>query len=419
MTEFVPRVTKKYLAQNVYDAARERIKWTFDEFDRICVSYSGGKDSSAMLHMVMEEAIRRGRKVHVLFIDWEAQYKLLIDHVQHCFDIYSDHIIPFWVCLPLTTTNATSVIEPEWVCWEPEKRDLWVRDFPVGDGVITDSDFFPFYESKMTFEDFIQAFGEWFGKDELSACMIGIRANESLNRFRTLFNTRKGVWKGKQFTTLVGNQCYNVYPIYDWRTEDVWTYFGKFNKAYTAVYDRMHQAGLTISQMRICEPYGDEQRKGLWLYHVIEPQTWNKVVCRVAGANNGALYAHESGNVLGNLSIKLPEGYTWKSFSEFLLNTLPPKTSLHYSNKIAVYLKWCLDHGVAVPDEAPNDTSNKDVPSWRRVCKMLLKNDYWCRTLSFSPTKNAAYSKYLELMKRRREEWGNLLEKVSEVDEHD
>ena len=71
----------------------------------------------------------------------------------------------------------------------------------------------------------------------------------------------------------------------------------------------MHQAGLTPHQMRICQPYGDDQRKGLWLFQIIEPETWGKVVARVNGANAGALYAKDSGNILGNLKITKPDGH--------------------------------------------------------------------------------------------------------------
>ncbi|MEZ2791130.1 phosphoadenosine phosphosulfate reductase, partial [Escherichia fergusonii] len=35
---------------NVLDAARERIHWTLKNLDRVCVSFSGGKDSGVMLH---------------------------------------------------------------------------------------------------------------------------------------------------------------------------------------------------------------------------------------------------------------------------------------------------------------------------------------------------------------------------------
>ena len=115
-------VKKRFIGINVFEAARRRIAWIFQTFPRILISFSGGKDSTVMLHLVMEEAKKRGRKVVVLFIDWEAQYSLTITHVKACFDLYRDYIEPYWICLPLRTTNACSQFEPEWICWEKEKQ---------------------------------------------------------------------------------------------------------------------------------------------------------------------------------------------------------------------------------------------------------------------------------------------------------
>jgi len=78
------------LGLNVYEAAKERIKYTFDNFEKISVSFSAGKDSTVMLHMVMDEAIERNQKVGVLLIDLEGQYKLTIDHAKECFKMYED-----------------------------------------------------------------------------------------------------------------------------------------------------------------------------------------------------------------------------------------------------------------------------------------------------------------------------------------
>jgi predicted phosphoadenosine phosphosulfate sulfurtransferase len=168
----------------------------------------------------------------------------------------------------------------------------------------------------------------------------------------------------------------------------------------------MARAGVPLHKMRICEPYGPEQRQGLWLFHAIEPDTWGKVVARVNGANMGAIYAKEKGNVLGINQIVLPASHTWKSFTTHLLNSMPTKTSEHYKNKIAVYLKWYQDKNIMIPDTQPNDCgSTDDRPSWKRICKTILRNDFWCRTLSFAPTKTSAYEKYLKLMRTRREKW--------------
>lgn len=395
---------KRQLGINVLEAARQRIAWTFDTFSRVYLSFSGGKDSGVMFHLVMEEAKRRNQRVGVLFVDWEAQYTLTIDFVRQIFEMYADHIEPYWVALPFLTTNACSQFEPEWICWEDGRQDDWVR--PLPDRAITDYTYFPFYKYAMTFEDFVPAFGHWYGGGKLAACLVGIRAIESLNRWRavTYHNTKL---EGKHGTSWLGGSTWNVYPIYDWRTEDIWTYHGKHpDKPHNMLYERMHQAGLSIHQMRICEPYGDEQRSGLWLYHIIEPETWGRVVARVAGANNGALYANESGNVMGNIKITKPAGHTWESFALMLLESMPVKTADHYKDKISVWMYWYRSRGIGIQDEKPGDTGSQDMPSWRRVCKMLLKNDYWCKTLSFSATKADGYMRYKRMMEKRRRAWG-------------
>lgn len=388
---------------NVLDAAKLRIAKVFDDFPRIYLSFSGGKDSSAMMHLVMEEAIKRRRKIGVLFVDLEAQYSLTIDHIKQMFELYFDYIDPYWVALPIHLRNAVSQFEPQWVCWDPGRESDWVRR--PDPSSITDESFFPFFRRAMEFEEFVPDFGDWYSGKKLTACFVGIRSDESLNRYRTIVRD-KSRFENLHWTTWVKNSVYNAYPIYDWRTEDIWTYFGKFNKPYNRLYDRMHQAGLSIHQARICQPYGDDQRRGLWLFHIIEPETWGKVLARVNGANQGALYIQESGNILGQRKISKPPHLNWKQFAELILNSLPNLTADHYKDKITMYLKWYSSRGYSegIPDEGP--ANDKNSPSWTRVCKALLRNDYWCKGLSFSPNKSQAYEKYKKLMKRRRDEWG-------------
>lgn len=397
---------KNYLDMDVLTAAKQRIAKVFDDFPRVYVSFSGGKDSSVMLHLVMEEAIKRDRKVGVLLVDLEGMYKITIEHIQAMYDLYSDHIEPYWVCLPIRLRNAVSVFEPRWMCWEPGKENVWIRQTPPM--AITDETFFPFFRRGMEFEEFVPLFGKWYGGGKLTACFVGIRSDESLNRYRTI-KGKKSMFEGLQWTTWLGDGLYNIYPIYDWKVSDVWLYNTRYHKPYNKLYDYMHQAGLTPSQMRICQPYGDDQRKGLWLFHVIEPETWARVVARVNGANQGAMYVRETGDIMGNIKISKPEGHTWESFSHLLLESMPPQTKDHYEDKIAVFLHWWQAHGYpdGIPDEADiHLEAAKKVPSWKRVCKALLRNDYWCKGLSFTQTKSEAYEKYKKVMKRRRQAWG-------------
>ena len=74
-------MAKQYVGESVLIAAKKRIEKVFDDFPRIYLSFSGGKDSAVMMHLVMHEAQVRNRKIGVLFVDLEAQYKLTIDHV--------------------------------------------------------------------------------------------------------------------------------------------------------------------------------------------------------------------------------------------------------------------------------------------------------------------------------------------------
>ena len=398
---------KTPLGVDVLSASQSRIAWTFDNFEKIYLSFSAGKDSTVLLHLAAAEARKRKRKFGLLFIDLEAQYRNTIEHARRCFDLYSDCVEPFWCCLQIHLRNAVSVYETHWICWDEEKREAWVRDMPPD--AKTE---FEFAHRGMEFEEFVPNFGEWYSGGKSTACLVGIRADESLNRYRTIAQSNKQSVDGRKWTTRVwpnkGN-VWNVYPIYDWRTDDIWTYHAQ-NPAlpYNHLYDLMFKAGLTIHQMRICQPYGDDQRKGLWLFHLIEPDTWAKIVARVNGANSGALYVRDAGNIMGNRKICKPDGHTWRSFAMLLLNSMPSRTQEHYENKISVFRMWWSKRGydTGIPDEADLAMEAKrKAPSWRRICKALLRNDYWAKGLGFSQHRSEAYEKYLELMKRRKAQW--------------
>ena len=388
---------KKYLEMNVYDSAIERLDLVCKDFDRICVSFSGGKDSSVLLHLAMAAAIKHDKlPVHVLFIDLEGQYKVTIEHMEEMLDMYKGKIVTHWVCLPLNMRNAVSSFDPHWCCWEPGVE--WVRELPKHDGVVSDQNYYPFYKYRMEFEDFTPAFAKWVAGDEKMACLVGIRSDESLNRFRTIVKERKSRYKNKGWTTRITDNIYNAYPIYDWRVEDVWAYMGKSGLPYNTLYDKMYLAGKSLSEMRICQPYGDDQRKGLNLFHQIEPETWFRVVQRVSGANYGSIYC--GNKMLGyHRGMGLPEGHTWESYTKLLLDSMPKKSRDHFSKKFEVFIRWWSEHDYEViPDESDRKLeASKKAPSWRRLAMCLLKNDFWCKSISFGMTKDL-YGKYYRPM---------------------
>ena len=47
-------MVREYLGQSVYEAFQERMRFIFEEFDNIYVSFSGGKDSGLLLNLVLD-----------------------------------------------------------------------------------------------------------------------------------------------------------------------------------------------------------------------------------------------------------------------------------------------------------------------------------------------------------------------------
>ena len=400
---------KVYKEINVYDAAVERFDYIYSNFDKVYISFSNGKDSGVLLNLAIEAARRAGKlPVNVLYIDMEAQYRHAIEFTHRMFS--RPEVQGWWVCLPIHLRNAVSQYQPHWLCWDKDKRDAWIRDYPENKWVVKDEDFFPFFVRGMEFEEFVPAFAEWFAGGEKTACCVGIRSDESLNRFRTIASESKVKLDNKNWTTKLNpkeesSKVYNCYPIYDWRVEDIWRANGKFGWDYNKIYDIMHLAGVPLHKMRLCQPYGDDQRQGLYLFKILEPETWAKVVNRVEGANFGNRYTENDRTTLGNYKVNLPEGHTYESYAQFLLDTMPPYLAEHYREKINKFIAWWDKEGVkTIPDTADmKEEAKRKVPSWRRICKVLLKNDYWCKGLSFSQTKKEL-EKQVEMITKYRSE---------------
>ena len=121
---------KKTLEISVLEASKNRISKVFDDFERIYISFSGGKDSTVMTHLVLDEAMKRNRVVGLLIIDLEAQYTETIKHIEAIVEQYKENIDLHWICGEILLRNGVSDFEPKWICWDEEKKDKWVRPKP-------------------------------------------------------------------------------------------------------------------------------------------------------------------------------------------------------------------------------------------------------------------------------------------------
>lgn len=393
---------KNYLEKSVIEASRERISKVFDSFEKYYISFSGGKDSTVMTHLVMDEAIRRGKKVGLLIIDLEAQYAETITHIREIVEMYKEHIDLHWFCGELLLRNAVSDFQPKWVCWDEESKDIWVREKPKE---ASDLSMYDFYAPKMEFEEFMVLFGKWYSGGKLTAGFIGIRSDESLHRYRAIVSEKKNLtFDGYKWTTKLTTNLFNVYPIYDWRTEDIWVFHSK-NKhlPHNKIYDLMTMAGVKLSNQRLCQPFGDDQKRGLWLYHILEPMTWYKLLNRVSGVNSGSLYIQERGNINGYNDITKPDGHTWESYTNYLLKSLPIKMQKHYRERFIKFIVGWKKRGYdKIPDQAPHDLEIKCwAPSWKRMARCILRNDFYCKGLGQTQPLSDAYVKFKEIKKKR------------------
>lgn len=426
---------REYIDMNVYDAAIERIDYIFKNFERIYVSFSGGKDSGVMLNLVLDYMRKNGitEKIGLMTLDNEANYTHSLNFMHKIIQENLDLLDVYWCCLPITLPCTVSSFMTEWQCWGEDDKERWIRPMPENDYVVNlQNHQFDFFKENMMYDEFWDKFGDWYSQGKKTACLIGIRTEESLNRWRSIMNERKVTDNGMMWTKRNTNYVYNCYPIYDWRTDDIWIANAKNEWTYNELYDIFWKAGLSIYQMRVASPFMSESKSSLNMYRVIDPHVWQTLVARVQGANFVATY----GKQLNYNTFKLPEGHTWRSFTKFLLKTLPKEISENFRMRFIQSLKFwgrvgrglpdniiqeLRDNNVSIKTNGKTPHGNKDltrvmvnpfpdhcdflsshrsdVASWKRFAITILKNDHTCKYLGLAPTKEQA-ERQREIMKK-------------------
>lgn len=414
--------------KNVFEASQERLDFIFANFERIYISFSGGKDSGVLLNLVLDYMRKHGitKKVGVQILDNEANYDYSLEFMHSILSKNLDLLEVYWCCLPITLPCTISQYAIDWQCWGERDKARWIRPMPTQPYIVNIHNCpFDFFKEDMNYDEFWDNFSEWYSQGKRCANLIGIRTVESLNRFRAIMNREKETLDGKMWTKKNTEHSYNCYPIYDWRTEDIWAANAKFEWEYNKLYDVFYRAGIPVKKMRVASPFMSESKSSLGMYRVIDPHVWAKLCARVQGANFVATY----GKQLGYRSFKLPPGHTWKSFVKFLLATLPKEVAENFKARFIQSIKYWHRVGQTVSDKTleelraspqikikengmtphgrknkpririvsryPDDTDflsahNSEVASWKRFAITILKNDHVCKYMKFAPTKEQA-----------------------------
>ena len=437
-------MVKKYSDKNVLDALYDRLDFLFKEFENIYVSFSGGKDSSLLLNIVLkfQKEHYPDKKIGVFHQDFEAQYTVTTEFIERTFKRIENDVYPYWVCLPMATRTALSSYEMYWYPWDDTREKSWIRPMPQHPYVINlRNNPITTYRYRMNQESLAKQFGRWYRLKHNRAktvCLLGLRANESLQRYSGIINKKYGYngecWISRQF-----KDVWCASPLYDWSTSDVWHANYIFNFDYNRLYDLYYMAGLNPEQMRVASPFNDYAKESLNLYRVIDPDIWSKLVGRVCGANFAAIYGRTK--AMGYRSLTLPEGHTWESFTKFLLDTLPARLRNNYIKKFQTSIDFwhntgggldekviaeLTEHGYnimrngisnytvmknsriifigPIPDDTDDIKSSKDLPSWKRMCYCILKNDHTCRFMGFGIT--SQQQRHIDFLKKKYSKLG-------------
>jgi len=313
--------TQRYGTTSVLEAARARLRWVFDHFDEIIVSVSGGKDSTALAHLALAEAKRRGRRIGMFFLDEEVVYQSSADQVEYLMTLEPDHTIPMWLQVEFRLTNATSTTEGQLICWEAGKHKLWMR--PKKAWSIQHA---PWDRATETVRDRRKGFGFYDAIENFERChpgaafLVGLRAaGESPNRWRAVSKNPVTVdgelvyWGTKK-----GNGV-ALYPLYDWNFHDVWKYISEHEVRYSGIYDMQFRKGYPITEMRVSSLIHERAFKSICDLPEFEPKTYDRLLKRI----KGIALAQEHGRKAQLFrATKLPKNLrSWRAYRDHLLAT--------------------------------------------------------------------------------------------------
>lgn len=295
--------------RTVLDAARDRIAAVFDKFPRVVVSVSGGKDSTVLRHLAVEEAARRGRRIGLFFLDQEAEYQATIDVVTEW--MADPRVDPAWYQVPVRMTNATS------------HRDYWLNAWGDGEAWMRPKHPLAIQRIDGAYPDRFYEFFPWVEAQdsEPTAHLVGLRSRESFNRFRSV--TKCVGCHGWRWSTATDNpHSFRCYPLFDWATGDVWRYIAEQGLTYNRHYDRMFaKYGPVDRKMRVSNLIHEKSFRCLADLQEFEPDTYDALVRRVGGPHAAALYYNESGVFEAK---DLPPAFsTWKVYRDYLVASTP------------------------------------------------------------------------------------------------
>lgn len=355
------RILKKRMVdQDVLTLARARCQTIFDRYERVAVSFSGGKDSMACLEVVIEAARERGRlPVTTFFWDQEAIHPETVDYMTRT--AARPEVDLLWLCLRVACRNGCSKGSPTWYPWAAEEKDRWCR--PMPDGAIRDLPGFDRANARYLNRHL-------FPQDGRTTCVVlGFRAVESISRYRSIAQHAHDNWIAiDKHSTWI----HLAKPIYDWSIDDVWTAAGKFGWDYNRTYDLLHMAGVPVWEQRVSQPFAEEPIRSLWEYATCWPDLFQRMIDRVPGSATAARLARTPAYCAYSTAGWLDGGDPRERVEQALARWPADKAA-----RLRVRIDSEIhNHYSKTPDPIPTDMPGPSGISWRYLFQLASRGDF-------------------------------------------
>lgn len=320
---------KVYLKKNVYESALDRIRWVFKEFNNeVCIGFSGGKDSTAVLELsliVVRELKEKGiipkdYKLKVMWLDQEAEWT---ETVKYCERVMERDEVDFYrMQLPMRMGNNASFEQSFVDVWDEDLTDeelLNPRHPKAYHEMINDDGSVVKYNDRFgeVFEDIYT----WMFQGKPYAVLQGLKANENIRRNIQL--TAQPGYKNITWATSSGRNKEGVRfsPIYDWNNVDNWVAVSKFGWDYNKIYDKMWQYGTPIHELRVSNLIHETSvAHHSTVAQELDPELYERMTQRIKGISTYSKMQSDAQKV------ELPVNFSsWREYKNYLIDKLIPE----------------------------------------------------------------------------------------------
>lgn len=261
-----------FLDANVLEQAKTRIRYTYENWDDVWLSFSGGKDSLAVLWLmrdVLDDMGLHDTKVKAFFRDEEVIPETVINFVRSFIENpeLSDRFDVRYFAVPMKS-HLFMLGEPwPYVQWD-EGRE-WMRDKPPYAITKIHESNAPLDQHEMNGRTM-----HTLGVTGKIAILNGLRADESIMRFRSC-TAKKGLYNWVMGSSAKEKNISLCKPIFDWGITDIFKYFSERGITYASIYDVQNYSG---ESLRVSTPLHDRSYSSLVLLRQTDPQFYEQIL---------------------------------------------------------------------------------------------------------------------------------------------